>query len=153
MENYVEKFAELSNKLYLICSRKEMIRRRCLNLGRMECDLLHYLNAIGKPVCMNDLAVAMKVSHSRITRIIDTLVRKKLVHRFPSRRDRRSWLAQVTKEGKKASDQTTVDFLNLQKDLIEKLPQEEIGDILHHINVFLNAYNEALMEKEKASGK
>ncbi|MBN2460179.1 MAG: MarR family transcriptional regulator [Candidatus Cloacimonetes bacterium] len=147
MKSFVDKYAELSRAVYQLCSKKEMIRRKCLNLGRMECDLLNFLNNINKPVCMNDLSVELKVSHSRITRIIDTLVKKKLVKRFPSKRDRRSWLAEITDKGRKANQQTILDFMNIQEDLINKLPQDKVAEIYEHILLYLNAYHEALDEK------
>lgn len=149
MKTIIDKYADLSKGLYKLCSKKEMIRRKCLNLGRMECDLLNYLNTVDEPVCMNDLSVEMKVSHSRITRIIDTLVRKKLVKRFPSKRDRRSWLAEITDKGKNTNKQTILDFMNIQKDLINKLPEDKIEDIYKYIDIYIKSYYEALEEKDK----
>jgi DNA-binding MarR family transcriptional regulator len=148
MKTAIDKFADLSKELYKLCSKKEMIRRKCLNLGRMECDLLNYLNTVDQAVCMNDLSVEMKVSHSRITRIIDTLVRKKLVRRYPSKRDRRSWLAVITDKGKKTNKQTILDFMNIQKDLISRLPEEKIDEILENIKLYMDAYHAALQDKE-----
>ncbi len=150
MKTLIDKYAELSKELYQLCSKKEMIRRKCLHLGRMECDLLNYLDTVDTAVCMNDLSVEMKVSHSRITRIIDTLVRKKLVKRFPSKKDRRSWLAQITDKGKKTNKQTILDFMNIQKDLINKLPAEKVEDIYKNIQLYMQAYNAALSEKEES---
>jgi len=149
MEKIVDMYAALSKEVYDLCSKKEMIRRKCLSLGRMECDLLNYLNNVDKAICMNDLSVELKVSHSRITRIIDTLVRKKLVKRFPSKKDRRSWLAEITEKGKKANQQTILDFMNIQEDLIIRLPQDKIEKIYQHIKLYLAAYHEALLEKEE----
>ena len=148
MDKLVNKYAELSKQIYQLCSKKEMIRRKCLNLGRMECDLLNYLTTIVKPVCMNDLSVEMKVSHSRITRIIDTLVKKKLVRRFPSKRDRRSWLAEVTAKGKITNKQTLLDFMNLQEDLINKLKKNDPEIIYKNVKLYADSYIKALMEKE-----
>lgn len=148
MEKYVDKYAALSKDVYNLCSKKEMIRRKCLNLGRMECDLLNFLNNVDKPICMNDLSVELKVSHSRITRIIDTLVKKKLVKRFPSKKDRRSWLAEITDKGKKANQQTILDFMNIQEDLINRLPQDQVEEVYQHIKLYLAAYHKALSEKE-----
>ena len=150
MKSLIDEFADLSKELYRLCSKKEMIRRKCLNLGRMECDLLNFLNTVDHSVCMNDLSVEMKVSHSRITRIIDTLVRKKLVKRYPSKRDRRSWLAAVTEKGKKVNKQTILDFMNIQKDLISRLPEDKVKEILANIKLYLEAYHAALAEKEAA---
>jgi len=148
MDKLVNKYSELSKQIYKLCSKKEMIRRKCLNLGRMECDLLNYLTTVKKPVCMNDLSVEMKVSHSRITRIIDTLVKKKLVKRFPSKRDRRSWLAEVTEKGRKTNKQTLLDFMNLQEDLISKLKKDNPEAIYKCVKLYADSYLEALAEKE-----
>ncbi|MCK4312511.1 MAG: MarR family transcriptional regulator [Candidatus Cloacimonetes bacterium] len=148
MKKLVDRYAQLSKELYLLCSKKEMIRRKCLHLGRMECDLLNFLYSINKPVCMNDLSVEMKVSHSRITRIIDTLVKKKLVKRFPSKIDRRSWFAEITEKGKKTNREAVLDFMNIQEDLINRLPKDKVENIYTHITLYLKAYQAALKEKE-----
>ncbi|HPR17729.1 MAG TPA: MarR family transcriptional regulator [Candidatus Cloacimonadota bacterium] len=148
MKTLVDKYADLSKELYKLCSKKEMIRRKCLNLGRMECDLLNYLSLVDEAICMNDLSVEMKVSHSRITRIIDTLVRKKLVKRFPSKRDRRSWLAEITDKGRKMNKQTVLDFMNIQQDLITKLPENKAEEIYDNAMLYLTSYLTALEEKE-----
>jgi len=148
MKDTVQKYAALSGMLYKLCSKKERIRRQCLSLGRMECDLLDYLNQIGEPTCMNVLAEELKVSHSRITRIVDTLVKKKLVKRYPSEKDRRSWLGEVTAKGKVTNENTIIDFLNLQEDLINRLPKDKVEDIYESIKLYVDAYHEALDEKE-----
>ena len=147
-ERIVEMYAELSKSVYELCTKKELIRRKCLNLGRMECDLLNYLNMVKKPVCMNDLSVEMKVSHSRITRIIDTLVRKKLVRRFPSKKDRRSWLAEITDKGRASNQETLVDFLNIQEDLISRLPEGKAQEVHEAVVYYMAAYKHALLKKE-----
>ncbi|RLC46058.1 MAG: MarR family transcriptional regulator [Candidatus Cloacimonadota bacterium] len=148
MKTLVDRYADISKELYKLCSKKELIRRKCLNLGRMECDLLNFISTCDEPICMNDLSEEMKVSHSRITRIIDTLVRKKLVRRFPSKRDRRSWLAEITEKGKKANKQTMSDFMNLQQDLIKRLPDDKAEDIYDCILTYVSAYQAALSAKE-----
>jgi DNA-binding MarR family transcriptional regulator len=144
MENKIEKFTQLSNALHALCSRKQMMQRQCIGLGRMECQLLTYLNGLEEPVCMNDLSGVLKVSHSRITRIIDTLVKKKLVRRFPSKKDRRSWLAEITEVGKKAHEQTVEDFRKIQEDLIKILPESETEKMIDYVNQYLAAFNEVL---------
>jgi len=148
MKDTVQKYAALSGMIYKLCSKKERIRRRCLSLGRMECDLLNYLNQINEPTCMNVLAEELKVSHSRITRIVDTLVEKELVKRYPSKKDRRSWLGEVTAKGKVTNENTIVDFMNLQEDLITRLPNDKIEEIYENIKLYIDAYHEALDEKE-----
>ena len=148
MKNTVQKYADLSGLIYKLCSKKERIRRQCLKLGRMECDLLNYLTQLNKPTCMNALAEELKVSHSRITRIVDTLVKKKLVKRYPSEKDRRSWLGEVTAKGRTTNENTIVDFLNLQEDIINRLPKGKANEIYENIKLYVDAYHEALDRKE-----
>jgi len=149
MATIVEKYTKLSAELYQLCSRKQMIQRQCIGLGRMECELLNYLNTVDYAVSMNELATKLKVSHSRITRIIDTLVKKKLVRRFPSKKDRRSWLAEITDQGLKANLQTILDFQSIQKALLEKFPEDKIDEIYEHIKLYLEKFNEVLSERKK----
>ena len=149
MTETTKNFLKLSNSLYKLCSRKEMIQRQCTNIGRMECELLNYLNNVSEPVCMNDLSREMKVSHSRITRIIDTLVKKKLVKRFPSKLDRRSWLAEIADKGRQASDMTIKNFIQIQEDLIESLPKDKVQEIFKNIQLYFETYNNVLDAREK----
>lgn len=148
MKTIAERFAELSGQIYNLCSQKELVRRKCLNLGRMECRLLNFLYNSKDPICMNDLAVQMQVSHSRITRLIDALVTKGFVERFPSKIDRRSWLAHITKKGKEINERTNHEFLELQKELINNLPKEDVKSILNYLNDYVEAYTIALEKKE-----
>jgi len=148
MKDAMQKYANLSGMLYKLCSKKERVRRQCLKLGRMECDLLNYLDQAAEPTCMNALADELKVSYSRVTRIVDALVGKKLVKRYPSKKDRRSWLGEITKKGEATNAKTIVDFLNLQEDIINKLPEDKIEEIYKNMKLYVEAYHEALDEKE-----
>ncbi len=148
-KKYVTKFANISNDLYDLCSKKETTRRKCLNLGKMECNLLFKLASVDEPQCMADLAKCLGVSHSRITRIVDNLVYYEYVHRFPSPKDRRSWLAELTPEGARANEESVNEFLNIQLKLLNKFPEEKLDDIIECVNIYFETYREALEEKGK----
>ncbi|MFO7896004.1 MAG: MarR family transcriptional regulator [Candidatus Cloacimonadales bacterium] len=149
-KKFVKELGEISSELYNLCSKKELTRRKCLNLGKMECDLLFFLAGIGKPLCMNDLSENMGVSNSRITRIVDNLVYKKYVRRFPSEKDRRSWLAELTKEGIAANQRSVDEFLGIQVDILNELPEEKISSIIESVNIYIDSYKAALRKKEES---
>lgn len=148
MKKIVVEFAELSEELYKLCSKKELSRRKCLDLGKMECELLYHMAEVNKPICMNDLAVSIGVSHSRITRIVDNLVYKEYVRRFPSPKDRRSWLGELTKEGVAANKASVTQFLSVQQKILKKLPKDRLPEILSSINLYIDAYKIILEENE-----
>lgn len=149
MDAQLTKFSKLSKELNVLCFRKDNITRKYLNLGRIECDLLQYLNELNSAVCMNDIAEKLNVSHSRITRLIDTLEEKELVERYPSKRDRRSWLAKITEKGIETANETVKDIKLVQKKLVKLFPKEEIDKIYDHLLLYLRMYNEILDEKNK----
>ena len=148
MEKHLVKFTKLSKEMNLLCVKRDTMIRKKLNLGRIECDLLQYLNELNTAVCMNDIAEKLNVSHSRITRLIDTLVHKGLVERFPSKRDRRSWLARITKKGKDTANETVKDIIKIQEIIIENFPSEDVEEIFNHVMIYLRTYNEILKQKE-----
>jgi len=116
----------------------------------MDCELLNFFIQLNVPVSMNELSRALKVSHSRITRIIDNLVKKKLVKRFPSKLDRRSWLAEITPDGVKANKDVLNEFIEIQKKLIEELPKEKLDEIFDNVAVYLSKFNKVLRDMERA---
>lgn len=148
MAKQLSQFTRLSKELNSLCVKKESLTRKYLNLGRIESDLLQYLNNLNTAICMNDIAEKLNVSHSRITRLIDTLVEKGLVERFPSRRDRRSWLAKITRKGKATANDNIHDLEQIQEKIIERFPAENVEEIFHHVMIYLKIYNEVLKEKE-----
>ena len=148
-KKYVLDFANISSELYQLCSKKELTRRKCLNLGKMECNLLFYLSNVDEPKCMNDLSAALGVSHSRITRIVDNLVYKKYVNRFPSHRDRRSWLVELTPEGVKANVESVDDFLGIQMDILKELPENKIEAVLELVTLYIDSYKKVLNKRQE----
>ncbi|MET7398975.1 MarR family transcriptional regulator [Dactylosporangium sp. NPDC005572] len=64
-------------------------------------DVLLELNAApGRRLTMTDLGVAAVVSRSRVSRVVDELVRAGLVEREPNPDDKRSAFAKLTAEGR-----------------------------------------------------
>lgn len=149
MPKQLSQFTRLSKELNALCIKKDSITKKQLKLGRIECDLLQYLNDLNTAICMNDIAEKLNVSHSRITRLIDTLVEKGMVERFPSRRDRRSWLAKITRKGKRIANDTINDLEQIQEKIMERFPSEDVDVIFDHVMIYLKTYNEILNDKEK----
>jgi DNA-binding MarR family transcriptional regulator len=120
MANYPEKFHELITRLQVVLSDIDYSQKACLQAGKMECHLLNYLFQIKTPANMNELAKVLNVSHSRVTRIMDNLVRKKLVTRKPSEEDRRCWFAIITEKGKKLAENSQQTIVDHQKKIIKR---------------------------------
>lgn len=141
-----EKFHDLITRLQKVITEIDFSQKACMQAGKMECQLLHYLFGCSGPVNMNELAKVLNVSHSRITRIMDNLVDKLLVSRRPSEEDRRCWFAEITPRGRKmaaASQQTVIDQ---QEKIIKFLTAEKVEPVLKSFELYVKAYEKVLEE-------
>ncbi len=146
MKNYAEKFHALITRLQVVLSDIDYAQKACLQAGRMECLLLNHLYETKVPANMNELAKVLSVSHSRVTRIMDNLVNKKLVTRRPSEEDRRCWFAIITEKGKKLAENSQKSILDQQEMLLSKIPQKDIDDVYKSFLKYVEKYEEVLKE-------
>ncbi len=148
MQDWTQLYLELGQKLNQVCTHQDILQRNCISLGRMECKLLSHLACLKEAVCMNDLSLELNVSHSRITRIVDNLVKKEYVRRFPSEVDRRRWYCEVTPDGKKMSRQSLKENLCMHNRIVEKLPIDQLDQIHKSIKLYIDALEKIIDEKE-----
>lgn len=146
MKKHAEKFHELITRLQVVLSDIDYAQKACLQAGRMECLLLNHLYDTKIPANMNELAKVLNVSHSRVTRIMDNLVNKKLVTRRPSEEDRRCWFAIITEKGMKLAENSQKTILDQQEMLLNKIPQKEVEEVYKAFKKYVEKYEEVLKE-------
>lgn len=139
-----EKFHDLINRLQKVISEIDYSQKACMQAGKMECQLLHYLYGTTAPVNMNELAHVLNVSHSRVTRIMDNLVEKNLVTRRPSEEDRRCWYAEITLRGKKMAEASQQTLIDQQEKIIKYLPSDKVEGVVKAFEQYVKAYEKVL---------
>lgn len=140
------KLHDLINRLQKVVSEIDYSQKACMQAGKMECQLLHYLYGTSGPVNMNELARVLNVSHSRITRIMDNLVEKDLVTRRPSEEDRRCWFAMITERGKKMAEASMQTVIDQQEKIIKFLPKDKVDAVIKSFEQYVKAYEKVLEE-------
>ncbi len=128
----------------MVLSEIDYAQKACLQAGKMECQLLNHLFVVKEPVNMNELAKVLNVSHSRITRIMDNLVSKKLVVRKPSEKDRRCWFAIITEKGKKLAENSRQTVVDHQKKIIAQIPEKDTESVFKALKTYVEKYEEVL---------
>lgn len=144
MKVTAENFHGLITRLQVVLSEIDYAQKACLQAGKMECQLLNHLFVVKAPVNMNELAKVLNVSHSRITRIMDNLVSKKLVMRKPSEKDRRCWFAIITDKGKKLAENSQQTIVDQQKKILAKLPEKDVENTFKTLKTYVEKYEEVL---------
>jgi DNA-binding MarR family transcriptional regulator len=146
MADFSIKFHDLITRLQVVLSEIDYAQKACLQAGRMECMLLNYLHQTKAPANMNELAKVLNVSHSRVTRIMDNLVSKKLVLRQPSEDDRRCWFALITEKGSKLAENSLQTVVDQQVRILKKMPEKEIEPLFKSLKLYVEKYEEILKE-------
>jgi DNA-binding MarR family transcriptional regulator len=141
-----QKFHDLINRLQKVISEIDYSQKACMQAGKMECQLLHYLHGTSGAVNMNELAKVLNVSHSRVTRIMDNLVEKNLVTRKPSEEDRRCWFAMITPRGKKMAEASQQTVIDQQEKIIKHLTTDKVEPVLKAFEQYVKAYEKVLEE-------
>lgn len=143
---YAEKFHDLLTRLQKVVSEIDYSQKACMQAGKMECQLLHYLYSVTMVVNMNELASVLNVSHSRVTRIMDNLVERNLVSRRPSDEDRRCWYAEITERGKKMAEASQQTVIDQQDRIINILTPEKSEAVFKSFEQYVKAYEKVLEE-------
>jgi len=146
MENYSEMFQVLLTRLQVVMTEIDYNQKACIQAGKMECQLLNYLYGVKKPANMNELAKALSVSHSRVTRIMDNLVNKSLVTRRPSEDDRRCWYAEITEKGAKLAENSQQTIMDQQQKIVKRIPKNQLESIHKAFSTYIDAYEQVLKE-------
>lgn len=95
-----EKMADLTFSLLEHCQLKQEYISKMLGLTVAEFKLMRSFRK-DKNLTVNDLARRMDLSSSRLTRILDGLVEKKIINRELSEKDRRTMNISLTQKGKR----------------------------------------------------
>jgi DNA-binding MarR family transcriptional regulator len=153
MESKAWKFMKVLHEIQETLSVRDVNLKYCNNLGTMECYLMQFFFKESRPINMNELAKVLNVSYSRVTRIIDNLVAKRLVIRVNSEEDRRKWFVELTEEGKYMSEITEKRLLDNQIQTLSKLPQNQIDDIYKALCMYKDAFVDSAKDYPKRGKK
>ena len=103
-----------------------------------------------------ELSEKMGVAKSRITRILDGLVAKKLVKRKEDKNDRRLCLISFTAKGRAVAAELISTILNLHDEVFKDLPKDirdQTINVLTALRSTMNAIKKRLQAGEFTSSK
>jgi len=152
MVNRAKEFNNILDVLQENMSIRDSELKKCPDLTKIDCFLLQFLyNTKGK-VIMNDLADVMKVSHSRVTRLMDNLCDLNLAKREHSEEDRRQWYATLTTEGENKAKMIFDVVIEHQKKVLSLIPKDKLDEMLEFLVIYTKAF-ELVTQKIKKEGE
>jgi DNA-binding MarR family transcriptional regulator len=123
MDELALKLFAILKEISLCCQDREVIQARAFGLTPAEarCLIALKLNTIHTTA---DLAGKLLVAKSRVTRILDGMVKKGLVTRREGLEDRRTCLVNLTPQGEKITEQYFDALLEVHREVLKTLPDK-----------------------------
>ena len=136
---YSVELAEITSLLFANCNEKEARHAAKYGVSTVESRCIRKLYE-KKQLTVNQMAREMSLTSSRVTRIIDGLVAKKMVVRESGENDRRIYNLSLTPKGEKLANDLIQDHVKIHEEIIKKNPEE-----YHHSMIeILKKLNEAV---------
>ena len=108
------------------------------NISPTQNHALHEIMA-QDAITMSDLSSKMMLAISTMTRIVDQLVKRKLVKRTKDKNDKRVCTLKVTKTGAELLTNINVALFETQKEILDKVEPRYRGMLLNAIKAFEKA--------------
>jgi DNA-binding MarR family transcriptional regulator len=97
-----------------------------VGISVIEYDVLLHLSEMSHPVRMHELAEAVVISKSGLTRVVDRMESNGLLARLPIARDRRSTAIELTRPGERVfQDARRVHRRGIKRYFIDHLSEED----------------------------
>jgi DNA-binding MarR family transcriptional regulator len=140
----LKQFKELITKLYRCCQERLQYQSDRFELpdAELRCLLLfgdeRYLTAKG-------IAYKMNLVKSRVSRIIDGLIRKKMIQRIKDPNDSRVSLLSLTPHGQKKLEEINAFLENIHLQVLSQIAPDQRKTVLTNLEI-LKASMEAVKE-------
>lgn len=96
-----------------------------------------------KMLSVNEISEKMRLEVSTITRIMDKLVRDKLLVRNRSVEDKRVVEAVLTTKGQEAAQRLQAGIAKYYRDIIENLPRGHVREVMNAVELLVSAVEKA----------
>ena len=130
--------ADLTFRLLSNCQKKEAMFAKRFDISVASFRCLRHLHE-HQEATVKQLAENMNLSSSRLTRIIDSLVKSELVIRTEHQSDRRIFIISLTQKGKELAEELYVNFNKLHGEIFSAIPVAKQKQIVESITEMLNS--------------
>lgn len=141
-----ERLANLTFSLLANCQEKEVRLAELHGLTQAE---FRCLRLFGKDESLNNKQIAerMNLSPSRLTRIIDGLVKKEYINREIDPNDRRNMRVTLSKRGKLLVNQLNMAYVEIHNEILQDIDTSQHVPLITAMEHLLEALEKWLQQK------
>jgi DNA-binding MarR family transcriptional regulator len=138
LDSDAKKLADLTFHLLANCQEKEHRLANQHGLTQAEFRCLRYF---GASECLNNKQIAerMGLSPSRLTRILDGLVKKHYMDREIEPNDRRNMRVTLSDKGVTIVKKLNLDYVNIHREILSEMEEPQHKSLITAMDHFLTA--------------
>ena len=137
-DQMISEFHQSTSEILKVLQFRDRHESSKYNISPTQNQALHEI-AAQDGITMSDLSDRMMLAISTMTRIVDQLVKRKLVKRVKGKNDRRVCTLKLTKHGVSLLENLNVALYETQKEILEKVEPRYRGILLNAIKAFEKA--------------
>lgn len=145
LQNNAGLLAELTFNLLEGCHEKEIRLAKGHNLTPAEFRFLR-LFGLNEKLANKDIAERMHLSPSRLSRVLDGLVKKGYMLRQIDPNDRRNMQISFSKKGIGVVEKLNVDYLRIHEEILSNIEQDQHKNLIRGMSELLTALNKWMDE-------
>lgn len=145
LEMNAGQLAELTFNLLEGCHEKETRLAKSHNLTPAEFRFLR-LFGLTEKLANKDIAERMHLSPSRLSRVLDGLVKKGYMVRQIDPNDRRNMQISFSKKGVAVVEKLNVDYLRIHEEILANIEQDQHKNLIRGMSQLLTALNKWMDE-------
>jgi len=134
--------ADLIHEIALCCQNKDVNHASRFNVSTSECRTLRVFQKEDN-LTMKNLSKKMNLAMSRMTRIVDGLVRKDYVKRGTDQRDRRICLVSLTESGSGLVKEMQENYLAMNINVLESVEPSARTEVIKALKILKSAMKES----------
>jgi DNA-binding MarR family transcriptional regulator len=145
-KTYSVQLAEITATLFANCQEKELYhtQKYKVSMGEFRCiKIIHKYEGL----TVNEIAQKMLLTSSRVSRIIDQLVKKQFVHRLSSEHDRRIYNISLTQKGKTLANKLIRDYDQIHEDIMNSITSKHHKRMIEMLEVLNDAVEKWLSNR------
>jgi DNA-binding MarR family transcriptional regulator len=132
------KMSDLTLRLFALCQEREgsFVARYDLLVAEFRCLYTLWRN---DKISVNKLAKLLNNTPSRLTRVVDSLLKRGLVQRYEPESDRRLKIISLTEKGNNLIKDMKYNYDSMHMDILSEIKDNSHDQILESINKLIGA--------------
>ena len=133
-----QRLQDLINEILLCCEDRKLYEHKKFGLAHAELKCLRLFDRV-RYLTVKDMAQKLEVAKSRVTKLVNGLINKGMVHQIDDPKDGRIKLISLTRAGGKKSEEIGIFLHGIHRDILLQMTADERKKLISQLDMLRSA--------------